>query len=71
MKKLGEIIGPEVLIMREHVGTATAKDGTVFEMSQNLDRSPLIENKKSGKKYALSWAEIIDLAIENGICAED
>ena len=67
---MGEILEKNVLIMRIHIGTATSEEGEVFTMSTNMDGSPLIEHEKSGRKFSLSWQEIIDLALARGITGE-
>ncbi len=69
MKKLkGTIHDDKALFLRLHVGEANSEDGDKYEMSTNVaDQSPIIHSKKSGQWFTLSWADIINMAVELGI----
>lgn len=63
----GSIIDKESLMLCQHVGTATNPELGDFEMIVSMDFSPMIESKKTGKKFRLSWQQILELAIAAGI----
>lgn len=66
--KHGEIHPKRTLFFRFCVGKITDLNKDTYEMSINVsDHSPIIESKKTGKWFTLSWKDIIDLAIDMGI----
>jgi len=69
-KTIGEILSTETLILRHSVGTAEDSDGLKYEMTTSLNMSPLIRSHRTGKYFVLSWANIIDLAVNAGINEE-
>ncbi|WKV22109.1 hypothetical protein Phage2-1_00109 [Achromobacter phage 2-1] len=67
----GSIIDKESLMLCQHVGKATNPELGDFDMIVSMDFSPMIESEKTGKKFRLSWQQILELAIAAGIAQED
>ena len=63
----GKIMPAKTMILRVAAGEAEAADGTKYECSTNVNRTPLIRSGKTKKWFALSWEDIIELAIQAGI----
>lgn len=67
---IGKILPEDKLYLRERVGTVNV-GGNDYEMQQIVqNRTPIIENMKTGKKFNLSWEDIFSLALEAGINKE-
>jgi len=66
----GEMIGAKAMILRENVGTAEGDEDS-FEMTTTMSRSPLVKSSKTGKTFSLSWASIINMAVEAGVSNPD
>ena len=64
--KIGKIYN-KAMFLRVHVGSATSTDGTVYDMSTSTTGSPLIYSNKSKRFFALSWEDILSLALVMGI----
>lgn len=62
----GRIYPKGTLFLRTHVGTATS-DKAKYDMTISMEGSPTVESKQTGKFYALSWTEIITMAVAAGI----
>ncbi|GEM_PF-2963876 len=69
-KPVGELLAADRLIMRVHAGTVTDENGNTFDMAHSISGCPMIENPRTNKKFLLSWEEIMEMAIEAGICDE-
>ncbi len=69
MTKIGTIYEENAMFLRTEVGEAKDKEtGITYELTTHAGNgSPIISSDKTRKKYSLSWQEIINLAIENGI----
>ena len=63
----GKIHPPRTLLLRQHVGTATAGRLCNYEMATALNGTPIIKSLQTGKWYTLPWESIINLAVEAGI----
>lgn len=56
------------LFLREAAGEATSADGTVYELTTLVGSgTPLVRSGKTGKFFALTWADLIAMAVEAGI----
>lgn len=64
---LGQLFSKKSMFLRTNCGTAKATDGTVYELTQSVNGSPLVMNKTTGKYWSISWQELIDLAKAAGI----
>lgn len=67
---MAEILSARALILRQHIGTATASDGTVFELATSMGGSPIVKNETTGLSYSLSWQDILEMAAAAGINKE-
>ncbi len=68
----GKMIGPQALILREDVGEMTDPKGNSYELTTTLPgRAPLIKSKRTGKTFAMSWEDLVRLAIEEGVNEQD
>lgn len=67
----GEIMKPNTLVLREHLGTATAKIAGQkynFELGRTLPgAAPIVRCVETGKDFLLSWEDILNLAEDAGI----
>ena len=67
-EQYGELLPKDALILRVNVGTATdEEEGIVYEMTTAPGRNPLVKSNKTGKTFALSWSDIVNLAVARGI----
>jgi len=56
------------LFLRESVGTARAEDGTEYELTTNVANAhPIVASSKTGRRFVLSWQDIIRMAQQSGI----
>lgn len=55
------------MILRIDVGEAVADDGRVYELYTLGNQAPLVKSKQTGRYFAITWQEIIDMAINAGI----
>jgi hypothetical protein len=56
------------MFFRETVGKATAQDGTVYELDVNVSGLiPIVTSTKTGKRFTLTWEDIIGMAQKAGI----
>lgn len=63
---IGEIFPPRTMILREHIKEATSSSGMTYELYLTFGASrPLIKSRKTGKYYALSSTDLVDLAIDS------
>lgn len=54
--------------LREDVGKATAKDGVEYELAINVAGGHhIVASKKTGKRFVLTWEDIIFMARVGGI----
>lgn len=69
----GQIHKTKTLFFRMNVGSAEDPEtGNVYELSAHVaDHSPIIQSKKTGKWWTISWQELIALAEKAGIQNED
>lgn len=81
MRKIGELIaerytasagnvyGPEVLMLTQHVGGAKCSDPELgeFELLLSTSMAPMILCKRTGKTYSLKWEAILRLALAAGV----
>jgi len=65
----GNIYGPEVLMITQHVGGAECADPALgkFELLMSSSASPMIRCERTGKTYSLKWEAILRLAIAAGV----
>lgn len=63
---VGQVHDKDVLFLRVDAGTAKSDENN-FQLSINLDHSPLILCEETGKWFSLSWKDILALAVEAGI----
>lgn len=68
--KRGKVHPKKTLFLRELVAEAELGEGK-YEMLTSMARAPMIMSKQTGKYFTLSWQDILELAIEGGIDAED
>lgn len=69
---MGEILDEKDLYLTVHVGEANCgNDGHSYNLSTLVNCCPVITSKKTEKRFALSWTDIIKLAIEAGIDKKD
>lgn len=70
--KIGTIHSKDTMFMRETVGEAVDETlGITYEMTTNIGNgAPIVASSKTGKKFTLSWEDIIDLAIKAGVNEE-
>jgi len=54
------------MFLRTHVGEAS-EGKRKYEMATNMDGTPIIESKQTGKWFSLSWNDILNLAEKAGI----
>jgi hypothetical protein len=65
---IGRVYPKGSMFLRTHVGTA--EDGKrKYEMATNMNGTPIIESKQTGKWFSLSWQDILNLAEKAGIDA--
>ena len=62
----GKIIEKDTMILRKFIGEAE-DEGKKYEICVNMNGSPLIESKQTGKYYSLGWEDILKMAVEAGI----
>jgi hypothetical protein len=66
-KPIGEILPPDSMILRNHVGEASLGE-IKYDMSfVATTGQPLIHNKNNRKWFTLSWEDILNLAHRAGI----
>lgn len=66
---MAEMLSKDTLILCQHVGTAG--EPTQYEMQLSNDMSPMILSKKTGKRFSISWHDLINQAIAAGVDDED
>jgi hypothetical protein len=66
-EKEGPTYSKDTMFLRIHAGSATTEDGTVYELSTNVDGSPIIRNGTTGRWWAPGWARLITQARQEGI----
>ena len=65
---IGRVYPKGSMFLRTHVGEAD--DGKrKYEMATNMNGTPIIESKQTGKWFSLSWQDILNLAEKAGIDA--
>lgn len=65
---IGRVYPKGSMFLRTHFGTA--EDGErKYEMATNMNGTPIIESKQTGKWFSLSWQDILNLAEKAGIDA--
>jgi len=68
---LGKIHPKRTMFFRVHVGTAKNSQGS-YEMATNAgDSAPIVESKKTGKWFTLSWEDIMNMAKDADIDKKD
>jgi hypothetical protein len=56
------------LFFRQAQGTASDKDGEVYEMSTNVSGgAPILRHLRTKRTFVIGWQEIIDMAEAAGI----
>lgn len=56
------------MFLRETVGKATTQDGTEYELTTNVSGAhPIVASSKTGKRFVLTWEDIIRMAQKAGI----
>lgn len=66
-KTIGKLYPPKAMFFREGIGEAKAGKLT-YEMACGLPTcTPIIRSGKSGRWFALSWQDLIELAVQAGI----
>ena len=63
---IGRVNPKGSMFLRNHVGEA-ANGKRKYEMATNMNGTPIIESKQTGKWFSLSWQDILTLAIKAGI----
>ena len=64
--KIGTIYPKESLFLRIHAGEA--KQGSnIYNLTTSPGGCPMVCSRQTGKYFALSWANVLDLAIAAGI----
>lgn len=64
----GELHPATTMFLRMEAGSAKAKDGTEYELSTNIGGgNPIIRNLKNGRTWSITWKQLLDLAVENGL----
>lgn len=67
----GELYPADSLFMRVDAGTAKLEDGRSYELSHTMGGAMMVRSEKSGRWWALSWQEAVELAIKAGIDQEE
>ncbi len=66
--QLGKIIKKDSLVLRFAIGKAVDENTTnEYELTNDCNGRPLVKSLKSGKSWTITWNELIQLAIENGV----
>ena len=65
---IGRVYPKGSMFLRNHVGEA-ADGKRKYEMATNLNGTPIIESKQTGKLFIIPWQDVLKLAIEAGIDA--
>ena len=65
-----EIIEKDKLTMRVHVGDAADDDGNDYELSTTMSSAPMVRSVTTGRIFALTWHDILDMAIQAGVNEE-
>jgi len=56
------------MFLRLTVGTASSPEGTTYELTLHAGRSfPIIMSSKTGKRFMLTWQDVVDMARAGGI----
>ena len=64
--KFGKFIEPNHLLLRKEV--ATGKVGSMeYTMEISSTCEPMVVSKVTGKRFVLTWQDIVDLAVLAGI----
>ncbi len=61
------ILPAGALVLRQAVGTATADDGTVYEITTTMGLAPMVKNERTGLTWAPGWQALVDLARVEGV----
>lgn len=65
---IGKLCPSSSMFLTVHCGTATAADGTVYELGTCITTgSPIIRNKTTGRSFLVGWTELLELAKRAGI----
>lgn len=68
--KAGSLHPATTLWFRIEAGTAKGNDGTEFELSTNVGGgNPIIRNLTNGRSWTITWKQLLDLAVSDGILA--
>lgn len=67
---VGSIHERDSLFLRVACGEAKAP-GVVYELNTNVDGTPLIRSSKTGKWFSVPWRDLLRLAVDAGIDADD
>lgn len=69
--QFGEMLGKDVLIMTRFVSAVNLSDDThLYDLETSLRGAPIIKSVKTGKRFLVTWEELIKLAHERGIDKE-
>ena len=62
-----KMIEKEALILRFSAGAASDDCGVEYELSNNADGSTMVKSSKTGRTFAVSWRDVLEMAIQAGI----
>lgn len=66
-KRVGKLHDAKAMFLRMAAGTAKDDNGVEYELSYNMDGTPIIRSGKSGKWWTLGWKKMLELAFADGI----
>ena len=66
---MGKIIEKDVLMMKTFIGSAEMS-GKSYELSTSMNGAPMVQSNQTGRWFALTWDDIIKMALEAGIDKE-
>ncbi len=65
---IGQVLPKDALFRSVGVGSAQDPDnGREFDLSIDMNHQPLITSKSTGKTWAITWGELISLAVVAGV----
>jgi hypothetical protein len=63
-----KIYDKKTLMVLVHIGEAKADgDEHGYKLSHTLSGGPHVQSEKTGKAFVLSWQDIIELAVKEGV----
>jgi len=66
-RNVGTLYPPRTMFLRQAAGEAEDKDGNQYEVAIAPPGLPLVQSKQTGNWFALSFQDIVRLAVDAGI----